>query len=68
MSEMSEVSLTNRLALAFRFARRALGDSRGVSAVEYAVIAGSLSIVIIAVVTQIGSNVVLLYQSVLDLF
>ncbi len=65
---MSERSLGYRLAAVPADIRRALADRRGASAIEYALIAGSISIVIVGVVSQVGSSVASLFQSVAAVF
>ena len=47
------------------FGRRLLTDDSGATSIEYAIIAGSLSIVILAAVTSVGSTVNLLFASIL---
>lgn len=47
---------------------QALGNAKGASSIEYALIAGFLSIVIVTAVSNLGSEVVSLFQSVKDAF
>jgi len=42
------------------------GDASGATAIEYALIAGLISIVIIASVSLLGTNVKALYQQLVD--
>jgi pilus assembly protein Flp/PilA len=44
--------------------RRFVNDERGVTSIEYAVIASSVSIVIVGAAASLGSNVKTLYTSV----
>ena len=46
--------------------KRFAGDASGATAIEYALIAGSISIVIVTVVTTVGTDVRALYQRLLD--
>lgn len=39
-------------------------DARGATAIEYAIIAGGIAVVIVAAVTLLGSNVKGLFESV----
>jgi pilus assembly protein Flp/PilA len=41
-------------------------DASGATAIEYALIAGMVSIVIVAAVGSVGSNVLGLFQSLID--
>lgn len=43
-------------------------DERGATAIEYALIAGSISIVIAVVVSELGVTVLALFQLVADAF
>jgi pilus assembly protein Flp/PilA len=47
-----------------RLGARFLGDERGATAIEYAIIAGSLSIVIAVAVQSIGTSVNTIFTSV----
>ena len=46
--------------------KRFAADTSGATAIEYALIAGLISIVIITSVTLLGSNVKGLYQQIVD--
>ncbi len=45
---------------------RFAADTSGATAIEYALIAGSVSIVIVTVVTTVGSDVKALFQRLVD--
>ena len=65
---MSASYLRNGLAQASGCIRRALGDGRGATAVEYGLIVAGISVVIIGALSEIGSTVGGYFQSILDLF
>ena len=46
--------------------KRFAADTSGATAIEYALIAGSISIVIVTAVTMVGSNVKALFQRLVD--
>jgi len=46
--------------------RRFAADTSGATAIEYALVAGSISIVIVAAVTLVGTGVKSLFQSLMD--
>ena len=46
--------------------KRFAADTSGATAIEYALIAGFISILIITAVTLLGSNVKALYQDLVD--
>ena len=46
--------------------KRFAADTSGATAIEYALIAGSVSIVIVTAVTMVGSNVKALFQRLVD--
>lgn len=45
---------------------RFAADTSGATAIEYALVAGFISIVIITAVTQLGTNVKALFQNLVD--
>jgi pilus assembly protein Flp/PilA len=47
-----------------RWGARFLRDDKGATSIEYAIIAGSLSIVIVAIVQSIGTSVNTIFTSV----
>jgi pilus assembly protein Flp/PilA len=47
-----------------RFARTYLADRSGVTAIEYGLIAGLIAVVIIAVITTVGTDLTNLFNSV----
>lgn len=49
-------------------ARHFLADERGATAIEYALIAGGISIAIVTVVTDLGATVGALFSQVKDSF
>lgn len=48
--------------------RRALADQSGATAIEYALIAGSISIVIVVAVTALGTTLTATFQTIAAMF
>jgi pilus assembly protein Flp/PilA len=61
---MYNVEDHERFALSFGALWRFLGDQRGATAIEYAIIAAGVAVAIAAAVTSLGSGVNALFTSV----
>ena len=61
-------SISTAVARPMRSAREFLFDTRAATAIEYALIAGSISIVILAAAQGIGTNLVSIFTKVEDGF
>ncbi len=57
-------SISTAVARPMRLAREFLSDTRATTAIEYALIAGSISIVILVAAQGIGTNLVSLFTKV----
>lgn len=57
-------SITTAVARARRSAREFLSETRGATAIEYALIAGGISIVIVAAARGIGTDLVTIFTKV----
>ncbi len=64
-------SLTSESSPRLRIAtliRRALAEQSGATAIEYALIAGSISIVIVVAVTTLGTTLTATFQTIASMF
>lgn len=65
---MSISGIIGRTETAWRGFSRAIADRRGTTAIEYALIAGGISIAILLAVSGVGSQVVILFTAVSNAF